>query len=209
MSPADRSLDDDRTLVAALSFVSGGVINCCRAADTDRPVTVLLGALLVRALAEASSDASRAFCARVEMTDLNGAAMEEVLGVALRGTGAMGADGVARPLPLCNARPLGSFSGSGVMSPRSWTADVGTEAEEAGRASVSAFSSSSNSPDAEGSGMTAYTPRRVRRSLQLSVSVSDSSSESLDCEELPSSKRPSLPDPDAVSDNSSSQPCGA
>ena len=94
LSPAERRRDDERTLVAALSFVSGGVMSCCRAAETDRPVTVLLGALLVLALVEASTEASRAFCARVEMTDLNGAD-PEALGVAFRGTGAIGAERVS------------------------------------------------------------------------------------------------------------------
>ena len=183
VSPAERRRDDERTLVAALSFVSGGVISCL-AAETDRPVTVLLGALLVAVLLDASRDASRAFCARVEMTDLKGTEAADALSEGFRGTGAIGAESVSRTLPLNRARPRDSPSGSGVMRPFSTSGGDGREDCEVGRdvksdaASTSASFSNSMEPPPAASGITAYTPRRVRRSLQLMVSVSDSSGES-------------------------------
>lgn len=125
---------------------------------------------------EALADASLAFCARVEMTDLNGTVDEDVLAVALTGMGATGAEMVSLALPLDRPR---SASGSGVNRPRPM-GNAALADDEGGR-ELSSEATSPSSTRFVASGMTVYTPRRVRRSLILTSSSAElSSSDSLD-----------------------------
>ena len=88
---------------AVLSEVRGGVTSCLTP-DIDR---VDGAEFMILALVDAPIDASLAFCARVEITDLNGTAVEDRLRAVSPGDVELECAEPTRPFPFAIPRPRG------------------------------------------------------------------------------------------------------